>query len=204
MPQSQFKGLKIAERKQLRRQKLIQAGIDSYGKSGFFAVTVKDICIAAHLTERYFYESFKKSDELFQCIFLMLSQELQHNIMTAIEAETDAETMLNAGLLAFLNTLKNNPNMARIIYIDAMLVQELHYQADIRKIMQRFEEIVKKLVMELHPNSAFSPRELSWMTTGINGYVTHSAIRWVMSDFKPDLKTVLASCRMGFRNLAPM
>ncbi|MEG0828904.1 MAG: TetR/AcrR family transcriptional regulator, partial [Acinetobacter sp.] len=68
----QFKGLSLTERKQARREKLIQAGIEAYGRQGFFAVTVKDICNEAKLTERYFYESFKKSDELFQTIFLTL------------------------------------------------------------------------------------------------------------------------------------
>ncbi len=48
----QFKGLSLTERKQARREKLIEAGIQGYGKHGFFAVTVKDICTEAKLTER--------------------------------------------------------------------------------------------------------------------------------------------------------
>ena len=76
----QFKGLSLTERKQARREKLIEAGIEAYGTHGFFAVTVKDICNEAKLTERYFYESFKKSDELFQTIFLTLIDQLQQYI----------------------------------------------------------------------------------------------------------------------------
>lgn len=62
----QFKGMSLSERKLARREKLIEAGIESYGTHGFFSVTVKDICSEAKLTERYFYESFKKSEDLFQ------------------------------------------------------------------------------------------------------------------------------------------
>ena len=54
----QFKGMSLTERKQARREKLIEAGIEAYGTHGFFSVTVKDICNEAKLTERYFYESF--------------------------------------------------------------------------------------------------------------------------------------------------
>lgn len=32
----QFKGLSLAERKQARREKLIEAGIQTYGTQGFF------------------------------------------------------------------------------------------------------------------------------------------------------------------------
>lgn len=203
MPNSQFKGLPIVERRALRRQKLIQAGIDCYGKFGFFAVTVKDICMAAGLTERYFYESFKKSDALFQAIFVQLISELQNSVIHAIEQQTEPQHMLRAGLLAFLSCLKQHPAMARIIYIDAMLVQELHQQANIQQTMQRFETIVQRLLRVLQPDYNFNEPEFSWIATGINGYVTHIAIRWVMSDFKANLSDVLRSCELGFRQFNP-
>ena len=69
----QFKGLSLTERKEARREKLIEAGIATYGTQGFFSVTVKDVCNEAKLTERYFYESFKKSEELFQTVFLKMN-----------------------------------------------------------------------------------------------------------------------------------
>jgi AcrR family transcriptional regulator len=77
----QFKGLSLSERKQLRREKLIEAGIEAYGTHGFFAVTVKDICNEAKLTERYFYESFKKSEQLFQTFFKHILSHLLHYII---------------------------------------------------------------------------------------------------------------------------
>ena len=33
----QFKGLSLAERKSMRREKLIEAGMEVYGKQGFFS-----------------------------------------------------------------------------------------------------------------------------------------------------------------------
>lgn len=80
----QFKGLSLSERKEARREKLIEAGIATYGTLGFFSVTVKDVCQEAKLTERYFYESFKKSEDLFQTIFLKMIEELQQNLMQAV------------------------------------------------------------------------------------------------------------------------
>ncbi len=195
----QFKGLSLTERQQARREKLIEAGIEVYGTHGFFAVTVKDICNEAKLTERYFYESFKKSDQLFQTIFLKLIDELQQNVMQAImQASNSHEKMVDAGLTALLTTLKDNPRMARIIYIDAMLVQELHNQATIHETMLRFDRMIHAFVMLMMPNIPHSEREISWVSTGLNGYVTQIAIRWVISGFKQSLDDVLASCRVVF------
>lgn len=195
----QFKGLSLSERKQARREKLIEAGIEAYGSHGFFSVTVKDICQEAKLTERYFYESFKKSEQLFQTIFLKLIDELQQNVMQAImQASTDPKKMIEAGLTALLMTLKNNPRMARIIYIDAMLVQELHNQATIHETMSRFDRMIYAFVMLMMPNIDRSEREISMIATGLNGYVTQIAIRWVMSDYKQPMEEVLSSCSAVF------
>ena len=198
----QFKGLSLTERKTARREKLIEAGIEAYGTSGFFSVTVKDICTEAKLTERYFYESFKKSEHLFQTIFLKLIDELQQNVMQAImQASTDPKKMIDAGLTALLTTLKNNPQMARIIYIDAMLVQELHNQATIHETMSRFDRMIQAFVMLMMPHLDRPNREISLVATGLNGYVTQIAIRWVMSDFKQSMEDVLSSCRIVFLSL---
>ena len=198
----QFKGLSLTERKQARREKLIEAGIEAYGTHGFFAVTVKDICNEAKLTERYFYESFKKSDELFQTIFLKLIDQLQHNVMQAImQASTDPRKMIESGLTALLTTLKDNPGMARIIYINAMLVQELHNQATIHETMLRFDRMIHAFVMLMMPHIDRSEREISLVATGLNGYVTQIAIRWVVSGFKQSMQEVLSSCSIVFLSL---
>ncbi|WP_222422377.1 hypothetical protein, partial [Staphylococcus argensis] len=76
------------------------------------------------------YESFKKSEDLFQTIFLKMIEELQQNLMQAvIKAAPDPEKMVDAGLRALLTTLKDDPRLARTVYVDAVLVQELHNQA---------------------------------------------------------------------------
>ena len=198
----QFKGMSLSERKLARREKLIEAGIEAYGTHGFFSVTVKDICNEAKLTERYFYESFKKSDELFQTIFLTLIDQLQQNVMQAImQASPVPEKMIASGLTALLTTLKNNPGMARIIYIDAMLVQELHNQATIHETMSRFERMIHAFVMLTMPHIKRSEREISLIATGLNGYITQIAIRWVMSGFKQSMDEVLSSCSIVFLSL---
>ena len=195
----QFKGMSLTERKQARKEKLIEAGIQAYGTHGFFSVTVKDICNEAKLTERYFYESFKKSEQLFQTIFIKLIDELQQNVMQSImQASGNPEKMIEAGLSALLTTLQENPQMARIIYIDAMLVQELHNQATIHETMARFDRMIHAFVMLLMPNLNRSEREISLVSSGLNGYVTQIAIRWVMSDFKQSKDEVLSACSTVF------
>lgn len=195
----QFKGLSLAERKQARREKLIEAGIQAYGTHGFFSVTVKDICNQAKLTERYFYESFQKSEQLFQTIFLEQIEILQSTMMQAIvQASPDPRKMVTAGLSALFNLLKNDPRLARIIYIDATLVQELHKQAIIRETMDKFDRMIHAFVMSLMPQITQTEQEISLVATGLNGYVTQVAIRWVISGFKQPQDEIVAACELVF------
>ncbi|QNW98235.1 TetR/AcrR family transcriptional regulator [Acinetobacter seifertii] len=198
----QFKGLSLTERKEARREKLIEAGIATYGTLGFFSVTVKDVCKEAKLTERYFYESFKKSEDLFQTIFLKMIEELQQNLMQAvIKAAPDPEKMVDAGLRALLTTLKDDPRLARIIYVDAVLVQELHNQATIQETLAQFDRMIQAFVMLTMPQIQHHENELSLIATGLNGYVTQIAIRWVMGGFEQSLEQVLTACRIVFLSL---
>ncbi|MDO7245097.1 TetR/AcrR family transcriptional regulator [Acinetobacter pittii] len=198
----QFKGLSLSERKEARREKLIEAGIATYGTFGFFSVTVKDVCQEAKLTERYFYESFKKSEDLFQTIFLKMIEELQQNLMQAvIKAAPDPEKMVDAGLRALLTTLKDDPRLARIVYVDAVLVQELHNQATIQETLAQFDRMIQAFVMLTMPQIQHHENELSLIATGLNGYVTQIAIRWVMGGFEQSLEQVLTACRIVFLSL---
>lgn len=195
----QFKGLSLSERKAIRREKLIEAGIQAYGTHGFFAVTVKDICIRANLTERYFYESFKNSEQLFQAVFLKLIDELQANIKQATTIHLGKpKEMIEASLSAWLNTLYQNPNMARIVYIDALLVQELHQQSTLHDTMIHFDHIIHHFVMAALSHSPYTKTEKALISSGLNGYITQIAMRWVTTGFKQNQTEILTACKSVF------
>ena len=198
----QFKGMSLSERKLARKEKLIEAGIEAYGNHGFFSVTVKDICNEAKLTERYFYESFKKSEDLFQTIFLQLIEQLQQTVMNGVmQAAPEPKNMIHSGLTAIFTMLKDDPRVARIIYVDAMLVQELHNHATIHETMGRFDRLIHSFVMLMLPQIDRSEQEISLVATGLNGYVTQIAVRWVMGGFKQSLEEIVSACETVFISL---
>src|SRR5690606_42067458 len=151
------------------------------------------------LTQRDYDGSFNKSEPLPQTILLKLIDELPQNVRQAMmQASPDPKKRIEAALTALLSTLRDNPRMARIIYIAAMLVQELHNQATIHETMSRFDRMIHAFVMLMMPQLNRSEQEISLVSTGLNGYVTQIAIRWVMSGFKQSLEEVLSSCSVVF------
>ena len=82
-----------------------------------------------------------------------------------------------------------------------MLVQELHNQATIQETMLRFDRMIQAFVMLMMPHIQHDEQEISLVATGLNGYVTQIAIRWVVSGFKQPMDEVLSSCSIVFLSL---
>lgn len=198
-----FRGLSLEERQNERREKLIEAGLQIYGTQGFFSVTVRDICNEAKLTERYFYESFKRSEELFKTIYLRLIEQLQQTILAAVmqsQGEVNPRKMIEAGLQAFFHTLRNDPRMARILFIDAILVHEIQGNT-IYEAIARFDRMTTAFILLMFPKEPRTHSEISLIATGLSGYVIHIATRWVIGGFKEPLDNVLSACRIAYLSL---
>src|SRR6478752_6322871 len=89
-----FRGLSAEQRRSKRREQLIEAGLETYGKLGFHAVGVREICAAAHLTERYFYESFENREALFLAAYDLAVARIRRAMEAALATEQgDVSTM---------------------------------------------------------------------------------------------------------------
>lgn len=64
-----WSGVPLRDRQALRRTELVAAGIGLLGAAAGPALTVRAVCRAASLTERYFYESFTDRDEFVRAVY---------------------------------------------------------------------------------------------------------------------------------------
>jgi AcrR family transcriptional regulator len=64
-----WSGVPLEDRQALRRDELIAAGVTLLGGEGGPALTVRAVCRAAGLTERYFYESFTDRDQFVRAVY---------------------------------------------------------------------------------------------------------------------------------------
>jgi AcrR family transcriptional regulator len=108
-----YAGLSAEERRLARRERLIEGAIRAYGELGYRNTTVKAVCEAAGLTERYFYESFANSEALLVAAFDAVSRR----VFTCLEEvrkgqRGTAEERGHAVLRAYYQMLKDDP-MAR-------------------------------------------------------------------------------------------
>lgn len=114
-----YRGETAAARAAARRARLIEAGIEVYGEVGYRQATVKAVCAAAGLTDRYFYEAFENSEALLAACFEAVTQDVVDITARAAAAEPgDIPTRARAMLLAFFEVLKRERRRARVFLVE--------------------------------------------------------------------------------------
>jgi AcrR family transcriptional regulator len=104
-----WSGVPLQDRQTLRRDELVAAGVQLLGGAAGPALTVRAVCRAAGLTERYFYESFADRDEFVRAVY-------DDVCSAAMSALTTAGTPRDA-VERFVTLMVDDPVRGRVLLI---------------------------------------------------------------------------------------
>ncbi len=179
-----YAGKSKMERHSERFEKLIEAGIEVIGTSGFAAASVKSVCSAAGLTERYFYESFTNREELLVKTYQEANERIRKHVRRELQAVADKpKLLLKTGVKAFYQILSDDPRLARIVLFEA--VERAGKLAEIkREAEQEFVHNFKNALMLYSLKSKLPEEQETLVILGIFGAGVNIAMRWVLDDFR--------------------
>ncbi|MFC3965181.1 TetR/AcrR family transcriptional regulator [Nocardia jiangsuensis] len=110
-----YAGVSAAKRRSDRRGALLREGRRIWGESGHAAVTVRGVCKAAGLTDRYFYEHFASREELLVAIADEVRDLLLGTlIQVGLTSRGGPEQRLRAALHALLEVIATDPHVHHI------------------------------------------------------------------------------------------
>lgn len=182
-----YRGSSAEERRAQRREQFLEAAIQVYGERGYRNATVKAVCEAAGLTERYFYESFSNSEELlvasFQAVTDFLLGELEEAGGGAPGGALErARAMLNA----YYEALERSPPSARVFLVEISGVSpEVDQVLD--AFLRAFGDLLARTLEPRREGSAGD--EL--LRAGVVGGVIHIALRWIASGYSQPIDEVV-------------
>lgn len=119
-PARTYGGRSADERREARRRRLLDAGLDLIGTDGWSATTVRAVCARAGLSARFFYESFADLDALAVAVFDEVLGRALIAAHTAMEAAAAGEARLRAGVDALLADMTDDPRRARLAFVEAL------------------------------------------------------------------------------------
>ena len=112
-----YRGVSATDRRDQRRQRLIDAGLQLFGTRGIAAVGIVDICAEAGLTKRYFYESFASIDALADAVFEHVTGNLVAAVAPAIEAGAGRDP--RPALTVYTRALLSDPRVVRLLAVES-------------------------------------------------------------------------------------
>lgn len=197
-----FRGQSPEERQRLRRDRLIEAGLETFGARGFHEVGVRDVCSQARLTERYFYESFQNREALFVAVYERAVARVREAITLAIgRSPLEVTPLARAALRAFLETLRAEPRLAQILLIDVLTVGAAVGNRSLLAT-QSFAELVGTLVEKLYPDLPEQKLDAQLIANGLVGSTIYIVMHWAFSGFERPLDRVLDHCVVFYEALA--
>jgi len=137
-----WSGVPLQERTARRRDELIAAGVTLLGKADGPALTVRAVCRAAELTERYFYESFTDLDALSAAVVDDIAEGVRRAAVAAADAAAHEplEVQALSSVTAAVRALVDDPRRARVLLGGVAASPELH--AHRTTVMHRLTDVL--------------------------------------------------------------
>ena len=119
------------ERRQQRRQRLLDAGLQVFGTIGYDEATISLLCATARVGTKAFYEEFPSREALLLAVATDIVTAAAQRLEAALaDAPRDLEERVRTGLAAYVGYLTEDPRRARIAYREvrvAPLEAERHF-----------------------------------------------------------------------------
>jgi len=192
-----YRGQSQEQRRAERRSRLVAGAIAVYGERGYHQATVKAVCEAAGLTERYFYESFANSEALLIDSYNTVTYGVLGEIVRAGEAAGRGRVARSRAMLqAYFAALQREPQSARVFLVEIRGVSRAVDQAFDASLRAIGHEVARVL------GSAAADDEL--LQAGVIGGVIHIALRWIEDGYEPPIgRAVETALRLGTALAAP-
>lgn len=113
-----WRGVTAAARDEQRRVRLLDAGLEVFGTSGYQTSKVSGLCAAAGVSTRSFYELFADRAALLEAVYLQVCAEILANLESLTLSDTDLPQWVRAAVQAVLGPLLADVRKIRVIEVE--------------------------------------------------------------------------------------
>ncbi len=187
MTDRRYGGLLRDEREALRRERLLESGLDMFAELGWAGSTVQDICRAAGLSPRYFYELFDSREDLFLAVTQRIADEVEAMVLAAASTADDPLTTAAAVLAAIEDYFTADPRTIRVALMESLATEQFRQQR--RELLLGFSSLGARLMRPLRAEPAVgrsARRRLQMSALVLTGGVVEALIAW---EAQPDRRT---------------
>ena len=192
-----YGGLTRAERDAQRRRRLLDAGLEAFGSTGYPATSVEAICSAAGVSSRSFYEYFDGREGLLIAVYDEIVETALRMVADAFAAtpqESGIRTHVQSGLHAFTGYMLGDERRARVNFIEVVGASR-KVEEHRRRALRQFADLLREAMTALMAAGRIRDRpshEVAVTTTAVIGAVQETLTDWMSREDRLPLEQVLA------------
>lgn len=174
-----YAGLRLQERVSQRRRQLLDAALEVFGTAGWAGSTVQDVCSAAGLSTRYFYEVVDSREDLFLLLIRELAAEVEATVLGMLPTAQDPQERAAAVLAGLHDYFTTDPRRIRVALMESLATEQ--FRQERRRLLRTFSELGARLMRPLHTDIANGapPRRRLELSAGLlTGAVVEALIAW--------------------------
>jgi AcrR family transcriptional regulator len=186
-----YGGKTATERRDERREQLLDAGLELFGTQGFATVTIEALCAKAGLHPRYFYEQFVSREELLGAVYERHVVAVLQTVQDAIaRSAADPTQRLRAGLTAFVTATLADERAARINYFEMVGVSaELEGQR--RGVLRAYADLIAAQAAEMDDLGPLGRGDRQMTAVAMTGATDGLITDWMSSEQRPPRQAIV-------------
>jgi len=175
-----IRGLTLAERRQERRDALLESALELFGTQGYATTTVEEICRHANVSTRNFYEEFDNRLAVLTAVGEQIAEQVLHALVAAeVEPGPDfvaRRARLRVGTL--VHALVDDPRVARVMFVETVAARA-QYPDLLEDILGRFPRWLRDFWREHLDELGVPPARQRALALGLVGAAVALLADWV-------------------------
>ena len=169
------------ERRAERRTRLLDAAVDAFGKDGYRATSIEQLCAAAGISTRNFYEEFSSREELLIALHDDLNARALEAVVAAIAEvdPNDLEARARTGVQAYFRVMTGDRRWARIALVESVGVSPAA-EAHRRTAIDRFAGLIRLEADRLAEAGIVSARDHGLTAVALVGAINGLINTWTV------------------------
>ncbi|HSS09873.1 MAG TPA: TetR/AcrR family transcriptional regulator [Acidimicrobiales bacterium] len=183
-----YRGLTPDERRAARRQRLLDAGLTSFGTVGYGATTIERLCSDAGVTPRHFYDEFPSREALLAAVYDDAIRFTREATRAALAATQDPGSRTRAAIEGFVHAMCDDPRRARVLCIEGVRISA-EFERHRRQVIQTFATLMEaRARRHAVSDGVTQPRFRPMVLLGV---VHELVIEWVLSADPPPIEQLI-------------
>lgn len=133
-----------------RRDMLIDAAVELFGRKGYWSATMDEIGAAADIAGPSIYQHFDSKSDLLTAVFTRGNEGLRLGLSRALADGTDAANAMSLLVASYADFVLGHPEVNRLLINESLYLPELE-QLSIRGMQHRYVAEWVSLLQEAHP-----------------------------------------------------